>query len=244
MKMQRACLGLVLVVTVLGAALGHTVLDPDLARTLLTEIARYQKQSGPDRGREAQAEAAFEFGARVQTLVGLLNQDLGAHGMSDPVAQEVVTRLGDAGIKVLWSDQRRTYSYDMQAFRDYQRLAPDGPHAAESRYRLISAAFYSTLEQDPSKVAAADIPAVVGAIVDERHFLKDYPGDARAREVCFYLGIDCYRLSRNVRDPGQIRDYRRCAQEALQIVATQYRGSIEARAAEALLESGDSSALR
>lgn len=243
MRMQRACLGLALVVTMPGVALGHAVLDPEVAHTLLAEIARHQKQSSPDRSREARAQAAFELGTRVQTLVGLLNQDLSAHGTSDPVAQEVVKRLEDVGIKVLWLDQRRTYSYDMQAFRDYQKLAPDGPRAAESRFQLISAAFYSTLELNPSNVAATDIPAVVGAVVDERRFLKDYPADTRAKEVCFYLGIDCYRLSRNIRDPGQVRDYKRCAREALQIVAAQYRGSIEARAAEALLENADSSAV-
>jgi hypothetical protein len=241
---RRALLALGLLTLAPGVALCHTVLDPEVAQNLLNEVARYQTASHSDAAREARAEAWFNLGSRVQALVGLLNQDLNAHGASDPLAQEVVKRLERSEVKLIWSEERRHYSYDLEAFRQYQKLAPTGPRAAESRFQLLSAAFYATLDLDPSKLAVNDIPAVINAVAEEERFLKAYANDARAKEVRFYLGVDCYRLSLHVRDAAQAHNYGQRARQALEMVAARYPGSIEARAAGALLEAHYDSARR
>lgn len=225
-------------------ALCHTVLDPEAAQYLLGEIARYQTASRSATIREARAEAWFNLGTRVQALVELLNQDVNAHGSNDPLAQDVVKRLASSAIKVAWSEERRRYSYDLEAFRQYQKLAAAGPHAAESRFQLLAAAFYATLEPDPSKLASKDVPAVTEAVVEEERFLNAYANDARTKEVRFFLGIDCYRLSLHVRDPAEARSYRQRARQALNTLVTRFPDSIEARAAVALLEARDDSAQR
>ncbi len=244
MRRKLALLALGLLTVVPGVALCHTVLDPEAAQYLLIEIARYQAASRSAPAREARAEAWFSLGTRVQALVELLNQDVNAHGTNDPLAQEVVERLASSEVKVAWSEERRRYSYDLEAFRQYQKLAAAGPHAAESRFQLLSAAFYATLDLDPSKLASKDIPAVIEAVAEEERFLKVYANDARAKEARFFLGVDCYRLSLHVRDPAEARNYRQRARQALNTVVARFPGSIEARAAVSLLEARDDSARR
>jgi hypothetical protein len=243
-RLKRALLALGLLTVAPEVALCHTVVDPEVAQNLLNEIARYQAASRSASTRETRADAWFNLGSRVQVLVGLLNQDFNAHGTNDPLAQEVVKRLVSSEVNVVWSDERRHYSYDLEAFRQYQKLAPTGPRAAESRFQLLSAAFYATLDLDPSKLAVKDIPAVIKAVAEEERFLRAHANDARAKEVLFYLGVDCYRLSLHVRNLAQARNYGRRARRALETVAARYPGSIEARAAVSLLETRDDSAHR
>jgi hypothetical protein len=220
-------------------ALGHTVLDPEVAQNLLDQIARSRAAANSESDREARAEACFILGTRVQTLVGLLNQDLSAHGANQPLAQGVIQRLAGSEVKVAWSERNQRYSYDLEAFQRYRKLAPSGPHAAEARFQLLSTGFYSTLGPDPAEVQAEDVPAVIRGLAEEKRFLQDYPQEARAREVRFYLGVDCYRLSRHVHAPAEVRSYRKCALQELETVAVRYPDSIEARAAVTLLEGDD-----
>lgn len=222
-----------------SAALSHTVLDPELAQALLNEIAQYQTAAHSEKAREIRAEALFVLAGKAQTLTGLLNQDVDAHGTPNRLTMQVAQQLSDSGIKVTWSEQRRRYAYDMEALRQYSAIAPNGTHAPEARFRIISGGFYATLDMDPSKVAARDLPAVMAAAADEERFLRDFPDDPRAKEVRFYLGVDCYRLALNVVDRDQAVGYRRCARQVLETVAARYPGSIEARAASSLLESTD-----
>lgn len=232
----RTLLTAALVLALPGSGLCHSLLDPESARALLTEIARYQKASQVEPTREARADALFTMGAKVQTLVGLLNQDVDAHGTPGPLTVQIAKQLAESEIRVTWSDERRRYAYDMDAFRRYSALAPTGVHAADARFQVVSAGFYATLDLDPAKIAAGDLPAVVDAVEQEQRFLRDYPTHARVREVSFYLGVDCYRLSRNLADSARATVYRRCAKQTLQTVASRYPDSIEARAAGSLLE--------
>ena len=244
MHVRFAMLALGLLMTAPGMVLGHSVLDPEAAQNLLNEIARYRAAAGSEPKPEGRAEVWLNLGTRVQTLVGFLNQDANAHGMNQPLAQEIIKRLAGSGVTVAWSERSQRYSYDLEAFQRCWKLAPSGLYAAESRFQLLSAGFYSTLGMDPSKVGDEDVPAVISAVAEEQRFLRDYPKEARAREVRFYLGVDCYRLSRHIPAPAQIDAYRKCAREELETVALRYPDSIEGRAAAFLLEAGDHPAQR
>ena len=235
----RTLLTAALIVVLPASGLCHTLLDPESAHALLDEIARYRKASQVEPTREARADALFAMGAKVQALVALLNQDVDAHSTPGPLTGQVAKQLAESDIRVTWSDERRRYAYDMDAFRRYCALAPSGVHAADARFQVVSAGFYATLELDPAKIAAGDLPAVVEAVEQEQRFLRDYPTHARVREVSFYLGVDCYRLSRNLADGAQATGYRHCARQTLQAVASRYPDSIEARAAGPLLEALD-----
>lgn len=59
---------------------------------------------------------------------------------------------------------------------------------------------------------------------------------ARGQDARFFLAVDYYRLLKNVKDGETARRYERLSREALDTVVRQYPGTMEARAAEALLE--------
>lgn len=219
-----------------GPAHCHTVLDPDVAQAMLAEIAGYEKSARTESSRQARAEALFKLGVRVGDLVDLLNQDLASHGGANPLAGLLIKRLAEYGVRIAYSESHERFGYDQGAFREYLKLAPNGPHAAEARYRILAEGFRATVKSGPAAVAPADRDSVVHAVAEEENFLRDYPGHPRTKEVRFFLGVDCYRLSRNVVDPAKARQYARCAKQNLERVAEEYPGSIEARASSTLVE--------
>lgn len=214
---------------------GHALLDPEVAHAMLVEIAEIQKSARSEPSQEVRAEALFKMGSRVQALVELLDLDNAAHGGASTLAQLLVKRLDEYGVRIAYSEQHRRFSYDQGAFRQYLKWTPKGLHAAEARFRILAETFHATLASAPGEIAPADRASVTRAASEEEHFLKDYPSDPRTKEVRFFLGVDCYRLSRNIADPEKAQ-YERCAKQALERVAEEYAGSIEARASSALLD--------
>ena len=61
-------------------------------------------------------------------------------------------------------------------------------------------------------------------------------GDPTTRQVRSFLGVDCYRLSRNVGAGDGAARYRRLSRQHLKAVRAQSPESVEAQAADALLE--------
>jgi len=214
----------------------HTLLDADTAHASLIAIAGYQRDANAAESQEARAQAWFDLGSKVQAVVDLMNQDLAAHGAVDPLAQLLAKRLAAQEIRVVYSEPRGRYRYDQDAFAQYLKLAPNGPHRAEARFQILSGTFYATLAPDPAQLDAADRTSVVRAAIEEESFVKEFPRHPRAREVRFFLGVDCYRLSRNTPEHNQAAKYRRCARRALGEFVELYPDSMEARGAATLLE--------
>ncbi len=227
-----ALLGVLLALPV--PVLAHVVLDPDLVHRMVVEIAQYQRQSRDESNPDA--EALYRVGEKAQELVDLLNQDVSSHGKADLLAQLVVKRLETYQVKVTFSEREARFAYDLTAFREYLERAPKGKRAAEARFRLITRAFYDTVDADPSTLVNTDVSGLAVAVAQEERFLRDYPRDARTREVRFFLGVDYYRLSKNVGAPDRATQYRRLSRQVLEAVLSEYPGTVEARAAEALLE--------
>jgi hypothetical protein len=219
-----------------SAVHAHTLLDPEVAHTMLVEIAEFQKTVRSEANQELRAEALFKMGSRVQALVELLDLDVAAHDGASTLAQLLVKRLDDYEVRIAYSEQRRQFSYDQGAFRQYLKLTPNGLHAAEARFRILAETFYATLGSGPGAVAPEERASVIRAASEEEHFLKDYPDHPRTKEVRFFLGVDCYRLSRSIPDPDKAAQYQRRAKQALQRVVAEYAGSVEARASSALLD--------
>ncbi len=217
-------------------AFSHVILDPELVHGILVEIAKYHKESREGLNNEAVAEALYHLGEKVQGLVELMNQDLSSHGKSDLLAQLLMKRLEAYEIKITFRETQKRYVYDLAAFREYLKRAPGGKWAPEAKYRLIAHTFYETLGPDPSKLVNTDLSGLLRAVAEEERFLKEYPQNGRTKEIRFFLGVDYYRLSKNVKDPEQAKRYERLAQKILQAVVKQSPGTMEARAAETLLE--------
>ena len=219
-----------------GLLCSHALLDPEVAHAMLVEIAEHQSSARSERNQEARAETLFRLGGRVQALVDLLDQDALAHDGPSPLALLLLKRLEAYEVSVTYSEKGKRFSYDQAAFRQYLKLAPKGSHAAEARFQILSEMFHATLTAGPSVVTPADRPGVIRAVTDEEQFLRDYPQHPKAKEVRFFLGVDCHRLSRDLADLNKAAQYERCAKQALERVADEYPGSIEARASSALLE--------
>ena len=123
----------------------HTLLDPEIAHAMLVEIAGYRNSASSEPIQEARASTLFKLGGRVQALVDLLNQDLFFHGGENPLAGLLVKRLDEYEVRIAYSESKRRYGYDQSAFRQYLKLAPKGPHAAEARFYILSETFRATI---------------------------------------------------------------------------------------------------
>jgi hypothetical protein len=221
---------------------GHALLDPEVAQKMLVEIAQAHRGARSAPTQDARAEALYALGVRVQALVELLDQDAMAHDGAGPLGQLIVKRLEDYDVQVLYSEQSRRFLYDQAAMRQYLQLMPRGARAADARFQILAAGFHATLPAGPPVVTSQDRGAVSRAVIEEERFLRDYPKHPKAREVLFFLGVDCYRLWRNEADKGA--QYERCARRALQRLIEEDPQSIEARAASALRETMDGAPLK
>jgi len=228
----RVVVGLVLAAPFSSSS--HVVLDPQLVQQLMVEIAQASNESRE--GSDREGEALYRLGEKVEQLVELMNLDISSHGSSDLFAQLVVKRLETYQIKVLFSERNNRFDYDLAAFREYLIRAPKGRRAAAARFRLIARTFYQSLGPDPSQLANTDVSQVLSAVAEEERFLKEYAGNEKTKEVRFFLAVDYYRLYKNSERPDQVTRYERLSRRALGEVKARYPGTMEGRAAEALLE--------
>ncbi len=230
----RLVVGMALLVAA-GTAVAHVALDPERAQQILRDIATHHAASSSGRGGDGEAEALFQAGEAVNTLVDMLNQDVIAHGQTSVLADAILRQLAVHAIAVSYAPRERRYVYDLAAYREYLRRTPAGPRAADARFRLIARTFHGTLGPDPAALVNADLPALLRAIAAEEGFLRDHPGHEKAAEVRFFLAVDYYRAFRNAGDPARARPYGLRARQALERV-TRSSNPFEARAAETLLE--------
>lgn len=221
---------------------GHALLEPQQLQQALVEISRLQ-QEGREEG--ARAEVFCELGARVEALLDLLDRDSTAHGAEDVLGRLVVERLAARGLGVRRPATGAGYEYDQAALRECLARDPAGPRAAGAWFALLARSFRERAGADPARLDGGDPGALARAVEEERSFLRRHPGHERAREVRFFLGVDCVRLAHLRRAPRRA-EYRRAGREALEEVRRSYPGTMEARAAEVLLEgtghTGDGSA--
>ena len=229
-------LALIALATLAPPGEGHVILEPEAVQGMLGDIARLRRESREGPTEEGRLDALYGLGQRVHGLVELLNQDVGAHGVGDLFARLVVRRLHESGIGVSFVEGSRQYVYDLAAFREYLERAPRGKRAADARYRLIAGAFYRTLRIDTPTMLRGDASELVAAVAQAEGFLRDFPNDARTKEVRLFRATDYYRLARNTRDPVAARRYEELARQALREILARHGSTTEARAAEGLLE--------
>lgn len=223
-------LGPLLAAAVASSALAHDVVQVAELETALGEVARLGEaaRAGGD------ADGLYALGERIERIVEILNQDAAAHGGGDLLGRLVVARLRSRGIGVMLSEEQQRYAYDLEAFREYLERAPRGGRAAEARYRLLARDFHGRMGLDPLAPLPLDVAATARGAREEERFLKDHPASEHAREVRLFHAVDLCRLAQGERPPRPGAE-RRC-RDALELVGTRYPGTMEARAAEAMLE--------
>jgi hypothetical protein len=217
------------------SAPAHILLDGEVVQAFLLDLVEHQRQTRDGPTEEARSEALYLLGEKVHQLVELMNTDLTAHGKS-LYAELLARRLESHGIRVSRVEGTGRYAYDLAAFHEYLKKAPQGKRAADSQFRLIAETFRGTMGKDPAELVGTDVDRLRRTILQTEAFLKAYPAYQKVREVRFFLAMDYYRLSRNSPDPAVARRYRTLAAQALHEIVKEYPGTAEARAAEITAE--------
>lgn len=160
------------------------ILDPGKVSQLLAEIAKFHEESQTAAKKEDQLDALFEMGERVLDLTDLMSQDVQSHGASDPSMVSLIDRrLKEQGVVIVKSGAG--YHYDLAAFREYLRRAPNGPRAIDARYVLIGF-------DEPGD----DAEALQRSIAAKERFIRDFPKYADISVAELLLAQQHNRLAR------------------------------------------------
>lgn len=148
---------------ILPARAFDVILDPKQVAQLLADISRFHHESETAPAKDGQLDALWEMGERVLDLTELMSQDLQGHGFSDPAMISLIERrLKENGVVV--TNSKAGYHYDLAAFHEYLRRAPNGPRAVDARYVLIGF-------DEPGD----DVAAIQRSIAAKQRFIHDYP---------------------------------------------------------------------
>jgi hypothetical protein len=212
----------------------HVVLDGEIARPILVDIARDLRDTREGGSEAARLEALFLVGQRVHQLVELMNLDLLAHGRS-LYGELLIRRLSEYGIRVGFIERNARYVPDLAPFEEYLRRSPRGPRAADAKFRVIAEMFHRSTGRRPEEIADGGVEELRDAVARKEAFLRDHPGHDRVRDVRFFLAMDYYRLFRNSTGTTT-KKYEQLARRALQQIMHEHPGTAEARSAEITLE--------
>jgi hypothetical protein len=181
-----AFMSVVMAALTIGAlpASADVILDVKTVNRLLSDISKLHEDSLKAPKRADRLEALYGLGERVLDLTDLMTKDLEGHGFNDPALVELIQRrLKENGVTI--TKDGPEWRYDLAAFREYLRLAPTGPLAADVRYALVGFA-------DTGKTVAS----VQKAIADKERFIHDYPKYSEMSLVKFLLAQDHVHLAR------------------------------------------------
>jgi hypothetical protein len=236
MRSHAVVLAALVAVTLIGdrRANAHVVLDGEIVRPILVDIARDLRDTREGGSEAARLEALFLVGQRVHQLVELMNLDLLAHGRS-LYGELLIRRLSEYGIRVGFIERNARYVPDLAPFAEYLRRSPRGPRAADAKFRVIAEMFHGSTGRRPEEIADGGVEGLRDAVARKEAFLRDHPGHDRVRDVRFFLAMDYYRLFRNSTGTTT-KKYEQLARRALQQIMHEHPGTAEARSAEITLE--------
>lgn len=209
----------------------HLFLTAETLDGALERIAEWHAAAGEQDDEAVQNEALYQLGEAAWELTALMNEEVRAHGLGQQALMtEGIERARAFGLDIAWSEDHQRFFYDGEAYRRYLSRAPDGPFAAESRYRLIELDFYLGVSKS--------IEALEAKAASKREFLEEYPDfHARAR-VGIFLGIDyrdLYRLCLERDDTDCEDEYAPLAVEQFRKVATAHADSDSGEVARRLM---------
>lgn len=206
------------------------VLSAEKLNAALKQMQRMRLVEGDTTGAAA-ADSVFALGEEASALARLMSREVAVHGrQQQPMLDLALRRTSAMGIDIAWSADHERYFYDGDAYRRYLQLAPEGPHAAESMFRIVWYDFYHA--------AAGDHAALVAQVAYIKEFLRRFPDFPKTAEVGLFLAIDYRDLWRNCRESeAQDCDGRHLslAREQFRRVTVEHTGTDEAKIASRLL---------
>lgn len=210
----------------------HLFLTTETLNDALAQIGAWHDAVDDRPGGAAAHEPLYRLGQAAWELAELMNEEVRTHGLGQQsLMTEGIERAEAFGVNIAWSENHRRFFYDGSAFRRYVLLAPKGPFAADSNYRLIELDFYL----GPTD----DIEALESRAINKSEFLDLYPNfPARAR-VGIFLGIDyrdLYRLCIQRGDADCEARYANLAIEQFRKVGAEHAGSDSGDLATGLLD--------
>jgi hypothetical protein len=185
-------------------------------------------ESGPERER---SDASFQLGTEGDALATLINAEIASHGMQErELIDLALSRTKELGVGVAYNREKKKFFYDGAGFQQYLALAPQGGHAADAGFALLSYQFYQSSGTDPA--------AVTSAAAAKQQFLTRFPKFKGNAELSLFLAVDYRDLNRHYRQAGDAsaaEKYRLLTRREYQRIARQYPGSEQASAARQLL---------
>lgn len=189
---RQYALLLLLLPTILYA---HVILSATELDDTLEQMLQLKEQLEDPATGSPRPEAIFALGREATVLADLLSKEFGAHGEQQrPLLKLAVQRAAELEINIKWSSEHQRYYYDGSAFRRYLKLAPRGPFAADSSFRLVQHEFYYSDERDHV--------SLVEAALRKKDFLTRFPDFGDVAKVGIYLGIDYRDIWRHCRELG------------------------------------------
>jgi len=203
------------------------ILDPREVNKMLAEIGTFFQESRSAKTERERLDSLYEMGERVLDLADLMTRDKDSHGAVDPsLAAVIQRRLSEYGVTLI--ADKLGYHYDLAAFKEYLRRAPNGERASDARYVLIGF-------DEPGE----NIPRLEQSIRDKEQFIRQYPKFPEMSLVKFLLAQQHVRLARlyaaQKRQPAADRQ-KKLAQDLYREIVRLYPKSEEAEAAADYLE--------
>jgi hypothetical protein len=217
-----------------GAARADIIMSAAGLNATLKRMERLTAQAASGAG-AARAQAVFRIGMEADGLASLINDEIVSHGTQErDLIDLALQRTKEIGISIAYNRDKKKFFYDGAAFRQYLSAAPNGDHAAEAEFTLISYQFYQS--------DGSDVRALVAGADAKKTFLARYPKFKGNAELSLYLAIDyrdAYRHYRGAHDTANAEKYRQLTRAEYQRIARQYAGTEQADSARGLLQRFD-----
>src|SRR5439155_14113960 len=216
------------------AARADVIMSAEGLNATLKKMERLKRaiENGPERERPG---AWFQLGTEGDALATLINAEVASHGMQErELIDLALSRTKELGVGVAYNREKKKFFYDGAGFQQYLALAPQGGHAAEAEFALLSFQFYQSTGADPA--------AMTKAAAAKQRFLARFPKFKDNAEVSLFLAVDyrdLYRHYRRAGDASNAEKYRVLTRRAYQRIVRQYPGSEQASAARQLLRRFD-----
>jgi hypothetical protein len=217
-----------------GPARADIIMSAEGLNARLKRMERLERtiQTGAERDRP---NALFQLGAEGDGLAELINAEVAAHGMQErELIDLALSRTKELGVGVAYNRDKKKFFYDGAGFREYLKIAPQGAHAAEAEFKLLSYQFYQSTATDAAGVASGSAA--------KRRFLTRFPRFKENAELSLFLAVDyrdLYRHYRDARDAATAEKYRLLTRREYQRIARQYPGTEQGTAARQLLRRFD-----
>ncbi|HWQ40295.1 MAG TPA: hypothetical protein VNM24_17085 [Burkholderiales bacterium] len=216
----------------------HDLITAEAAQRYLTSAVRLRQLVASSAPGEQRAEASYRLGVMLDEIRELLNRDLAAHGEVQGLPSNyLVSELARAGTPLEYSSRKKRYLANIRYFDEALRLAPDGPLAADAKFRLIQGVFYDSFEADP--LASGESWETQRAQIDLAESLRGAGLPQEQREELDFILVVRYVRAAGTAPDGLVRSYAQKARTALASFGQRYPGSLRAAAIPVLLDALD-----